>query len=75
MRNCFKLFEKIKLYLGDTPLLDSSRDGYFDIVKYLVDFGADVNVQDARGMFIVFQSSFFLFYELNTLLFLILIFM
>jgi len=34
---------------GKTPLHYASLDGNLDIVKYLVNKGADVNVRDDRG--------------------------
>ena len=34
------------LYLGWTPLYISAVKGHVAVVKYLVDHGADVNIQD-----------------------------
>ena len=28
---------------GETPLIDASKSGYINIMKYLVEHGADVN--------------------------------
>ena len=33
------------LYLGRTPLHYSAENGHVDVVKYLVDHGADMNIQ------------------------------
>ena len=34
---------------GDTPLLWAIAMGYYDIVKFLIDNGADVNAKDKTG--------------------------
>ena len=42
------------LYLGRTPLHWSAENGHVAVVKYLVDHGADVNIQDEDGEYRVF---------------------
>ena len=37
------------LYLGLTPLFSSAERGHVDVVKYLVDHGADVNIKVSYG--------------------------
>ena len=44
------------LYLGMTPLHYSARNGHVAVVKYLVDHGANVNIQDDEGEYRVYQS-------------------
>ena len=39
----------IYLYLGKTTLMYAAENGNTDIVKTLIDHGADVNHQDIRG--------------------------
>ena len=36
-------------YLGDTSLIHAAWGGYTDIVKILLENGADVNIQDNDG--------------------------
>jgi len=41
----------ILCYAGDcTPLMEAASGGYADIVKLLIDHGADVNAKSAAGM-------------------------
>ena len=35
--------------IGDTGLIEASRNGYTDIVKYLVEKGADVNAKNNKN--------------------------
>ena len=44
------------LYLGMTPLHYSALNGHVTVVKYLVDHGADINVQTINGEYRVYQS-------------------
>ena len=37
------------LYLGKTPLHYSAGNGHIDIFEYLLDHGADINIQDYQG--------------------------
>ena len=46
----------ISYYIGDcTPLMEAASGGYADIVKLLIDHGADVNAKSAAGMYCVFS--------------------
>ena len=37
------------LYLGETPLHCSAEYGHVAVVKYLIDHGSDINIEDEDG--------------------------
>ena len=37
------------IYLGKTSLIDASMSGHLDLVKFLVDIGADVHAKTKSG--------------------------
>jgi len=43
---------------GITALHNSICAGHFDIVKYLVENGCDVNAQDSDGWYVTLNNSF-----------------
>ena len=44
------------LHLGYTPLRYSAENGNVDVVKYLVDHGADDSIQDRFGEYRAYQN-------------------
>ncbi len=44
----------IFLFKGFTPLIYAAQYGHLDIVEFYVSHGADVNVKDNDGKFIIF---------------------
>ena len=54
---CFGLYKSVSnnyvlCCTGDcTPLMEAASGGYADIVKLLIDHGADVNAKSAAGMY------------------------
>ncbi len=42
------------IFKGDTPMMSAVRGEHLDIVEFLVTHGADVNVNDGLGEFVIF---------------------
>ena len=41
------------LFIGKTPFIYAADNGYLDIVEFLVNNGADVNVKGGNGKFLI----------------------
>ena len=51
---------------GDSPLFAASAHGNVEVVKELLKFGAQVNLQTSVRCSYLIQSSFMVFYHLST---------
>jgi len=56
---CFVLFLFCDILSGYTPLIEAAIYGYLNIVKILVEAGADLNAKNKKGEF--WQSGVILF--------------
>ena len=48
-KNKHCILNLIYIYLGYTSLMYASKYGHLDVVRFLVDSGADVHVKDING--------------------------
>ncbi len=45
----FTIFNPINVYPGNNSLIGAARRGFIDVIKVLLEYGIDINVQNNSG--------------------------